>query len=78
MIEHYTVLTVIGWAVSTGIQVGLFWSLRSEFRALKIFVEQKIRTREEGDEITKRLDSRLLEQDRRLQGIDARLSALES
>jgi hypothetical protein len=77
MTDPYIILTTIAWAVSLGVQVGLFWSLRAEFRTLKNFVEQKVRTREEGDEITKRFDSRLAEQDRRLQAIEARLTELE-
>ena len=77
MTEPYVLITIVAWAVSLGIQVGLFWSLRSEFRSLKLHVEQKMRTREEGDEIIKRFDARFSEQDRRFQSIEGRLTALE-
>ena len=60
-------IAVIGWALSMGVQVGMFWSLRAKVDELEGRILHSFRTREEGDEIVKRIEFQINETLRRVE-----------
>jgi hypothetical protein len=50
-------LTLAGWILSLGIQLGTLMAMKHEVEELKTYVRSNIRSRAEGDEIIKRLDN---------------------